>query len=68
MIISLIWLGTWNAETLATINVTTKKMINMYINDTSYASLIDSLVYNADSMNQLLFNINQNMENITKYV
>ncbi len=68
MIISLIWLGIWNNEDIASLKVNTKKMMNLYVNDSSYAGLVDSLVYNATSMNQLLFSVNQNLSNITKYV
>jgi F0F1-type ATP synthase alpha subunit len=68
MIIALIWLGTWNTEDIASIKINTKKMMNLYVNDTSYAGLVDSLVYNATSMNQLLFSVNQNLASITKYV
>lgn len=68
MIIALIWLGIWNNEDIASLKVNTKKMMTLYANDSSYAGLVDSLVYNATSMNQLLFSVNQNLANITKYV
>jgi proton translocating ATP synthase F1 alpha subunit len=68
VIIALIWLGIWNKEPIASLKVNTKKMMNLYQNDSSYAGLVDSLVYNAHSMNELLLSINQNITNITKYV
>lgn len=68
LLVAIVWLGTWNDADLASIKINTKKMMNLYANDSSYAGLVDSLVYNATSMNQLLFSINQNLQNITKYV
>ncbi len=68
LIFTLVWAGKWNTESIASLKVKQKKMINMYFTDSSYAGLVDSLVYNAKDLNQLLFTVSENSENILKYV
>ena len=68
LIFTIIWIGKWNDESMASIRVMQKKMIHMYFNDASYAGTIDSIVYNSNDLNQLLLVVNQNIENILKYV
>ncbi len=68
LIFTIVWIGKWDNESMASIRVKQKKMIHMYFNDSSYAGTVDSIVYNSNDLNQLLMMVNQNIDSILKYV